>query len=168
MSAFTKFSSRREMKDILKAEGFVFGKVHFSSEEIDLLKQQKRSKEIILSKLKQLDPEAKDIIVCKERFDEGAESEMHTHLYPCEYMFLTWIPHGKYKGREFVYGKGENLKTFKPSLGDVCFMKVNDLDFKHGVNLNTGGTVDTYISFVNPENYSGLGHLTLNEDGKLI
>ena len=156
------------MKDILKAEGFIFAKVNFKEDEIDWLKNEIEPKEIILSKLREIDPEVEDIIVAKERFDEGAESELHSHLYPCDYMFLVWIPHGDYKGREFIYGKGEEFKRHKPSLGDVCIMKVNDLEFKHGVSLNTEGTVDTYISFVNPKNYSGLGHLTVNEEGKLI
>lgn len=167
MSVFIGLSSRKEMKDILNHNGFIFAKTEFSLEEIADLRSNKNAKEIILSKLKKFDPEVKDIIVCVETVDEGKDCEMHTHLYPCEYIFLTWIPHGEYEGREFLYGQQDNIEKFKPVLGDVALMKVNDLQYVHGVGENIKGKIDTYISFVNPQNDLGQ-HLTVNNQGELI
>ena len=99
-----------------------------------------------------------------EDFAKGDSICLHTHLTPCDFQILIWAHEKNFIGREFVYGKKKSLIKFKPSFGDICFMKTNDLDFVHGVErLESDSRVRTLlISY----NYTGkLGeHLTIDSD----
>lgn len=66
---------------------------------------------------------------------------MHYHIIPGSFQAVTWIPEGEFEGREFIYGTKDNLKSIKPKLGLMCFMKPNDPNFIHGVSRLKTDTV---------------------------
>ena len=97
-----------------------------------------------------------------EDLQKGEFHELHTHLTPCDYQAIIWAPETSYEGRHFIYGTITKQTEFKPSFGDICFMKTNDLNFIHGVTtLITNTKVRTLLISIN---YSGKWgeHLTVS------
>lgn len=105
-----------------------------------------------------------------ESFILGDSNALHTHLVPADFQLLVWVPKDdNFVGRSFLYGKKDGpIKQFKPRLGDICFMKTNDLEFVHGVTELTSDTlVKTVIVSVNCLADHG-EHLTVTSDLKPV
>lgn len=100
----------------------------------------------------------------------GESNELHTHLIPADCQMLIWVPlDEEYTGRDFLYKKkGQEIRRFKPKLGDICFMKTNDLDFLHGVSkLESDSRIRTIVVSVNCHQTSSEA-ITLNERLEVI
>lgn len=76
---------------------------------------------------------------------KGEGIGIHLHVIPGSFQVVIWVPEYEYEGREFIYGNPKDLKRFQPSIGMMCFMKPNDVNFVHGVSvLKSDRPVKTY------------------------
>ncbi len=168
MNAFIKSSSEKQMsleKEINK-NGFIFRTLALSEEHrLDILQSKEPSSEIIdtfLQILKSFDPLVNSIHCVYEDIKQGMYHEMHSHLTPSRYQAVVWFPKDAFLGRQFLYGKKDNIKKFTPRFNDICFMKTNDLDYIHGVALlETDTLVRTLL--ISIDHITNLGeHLTVS------
>lgn len=113
--------------------------------------------------LSQFNITIKNIHLVFEDIDQiGQEHELHTHLVPCDFQVLIWAESSNYDGRYFRYGTREKLSELRPSFGDICFMKTNDLNFIHGVSpLKSNSFIRTLLISVNHSGNFG-EHLTIS------
>lgn len=63
----------------------------------------------------------------------GDSIKPHFHTIPGSFQVVCWVPEGNFLGRDFIYGRPDSMRRFRPKLGHMCFMKSNDCDFIHGV-----------------------------------
>lgn len=121
-----------------------------------------------LDELRKRDPEITKLHCVYEDLRLGMFHEMHTHLTPSRYQVLAWFPEAKYHGREFIYGKKDNLRGFFPTSNILCFMKTNDIEYVHGVSpLESDILVRTLVMSVDHAGQFG-EHLTVSMDMKEI
>lgn len=152
----------------INKNGFLFKKIDISNKIIkDVLSSKEPTKEIkkyFIKTLKDFDPDIKKIHCVYEDIKYGMHHEMHTHLTPSRYQAILWFPLEDFEGRDFIYGTKDFVKTFKPNIGDICFMKTNDLKFIHGVSpLKTDTLVRTLIISIDHVTCKG-EHLTVSAD----
>ncbi len=168
MNVFIKPFLKKQMDLELKINslGFVFNQVLLDQKDLaEVLfspEPTDRIRNLVLKLLKEFDSSIKSIHCVYEDIRKGMFHEMHTHLTPSRYQVVFWFPKDEYAGREFLYGTKNDIKSFKPKLGDICFMKTNDLKYIHGVApLKTDTLVRTLL--VSVDHVTNLGeHVTIS------
>ena len=154
------------LEEEINKHGFIFRTLRLNEQHrLDVLQSEEPSREIIdtfLRILKSFDPLINSIHCVYEDIRQGMYHEIHTHLTPSSYQAVVWFPEDTFLGRQFLYGKKDNIKEFTPRFNDICFMKTNDLDYVHGVApLETDTLVRTLLISIN--HVTNLGeHLTVS------
>ena len=144
MSAFTKHSLKKRMnRDLYKQiqeEGFVFKTFESTTEFKRLALHSSPDDELLLGHihkiLKSFFVPINNLQIVFEDFKQNDSNDLHTHLIAADYQVLIWVTEdSEFSGRDFLYEKvPSQTKRFRPSNGDICFMKTNDLRFRHGVS----------------------------------
>jgi hypothetical protein len=154
------------LMDIVKKEGFQFAE--YSPEEgllehiLSIQTPDQRVKDFFKEVVSSFDLDSEKLHFVFEDLKLAEGHCLHTHLIPADLQMIVWFPKSEFEGREFQFGTKDNLKKHTPKLGELCFMKTNDLDFIHGVTpLETDTIVRTLIISINC--HGALGeHLTVD------
>jgi hypothetical protein len=163
---------------MLDAHGFVFSSFEapegFLQEALSTPKPSEAVKRFFSSWLAAFGCPTDRLRFVYEDIHPGRSHELHTHLVPAAYQVVAWFPAGSFEGRDFLYGRLaeaasggllDSVQRFSPRLGDLCFMKTNDLGFVHGVSpLTRGSWVRTLIIDVNNPAEQG-EHVTVTAGG---
>jgi hypothetical protein len=156
------------LMDIVKRNGFEFGE--YSPEEgllehiISIDSPDQRVKDFFEKVVASFGLATDKLHFVFEDLKLNQGHALHTHLIPADMQMIVWFPKSEFEGREFQFGTKENLKKHTPKLGELCFMKTNDLDFIHGVTtLETDTIVRTLIISINCHGRLG-EHLTIDAE----
>jgi hypothetical protein len=152
----------------IEKEGFVFRKFRPSEDFRNIILNNTCDSPLVELEIKKIlrkfNCPTDKLQIVFEDFLENDSNDLHTHLIAADFQVLMWATKSNFKGRDFIYTNelGEE-KRFSPSFDDICFMKTNDLNFKHGVSkLETNCLVRTIIISVNCLAKKG-EHLTISK-----
>lgn len=160
----------KEMKNLIyktiEKDGFFFSKFipdpEFLTHLLEIDRTNDQTKKFVYKILQNFNLDSLKIDLVFEDFEKGDSIALHSHLIPADMQILIWAHNHDFLGREFIYGKADNLKYFKPQFGDICFMKTNDLNFVHGVErLKTQYKVRTLLISYNISSRYG-EHITVD------